>query len=78
MNHLPALNLLERLALWILVRSPRTSLVLVKEHFWPELFYAVDPSDPTVKIITDGVKPSDPPSMILERIFHQPAHGESE
>lgn len=74
--HLPGLNLLERLALRILVRSPRTSLVVVKEHLWPTVFVASDPRDPVAAHVTNGEP--EPLSMQLERIFHQPAYGEEE
>jgi hypothetical protein len=76
MMHLPGLNLLERAALWVLVRSPRTSLVVVKERLWPTVFTAADPSDPVAAYVTDH--DPEPPSMQLERIFHQPAYGEEE
>jgi len=71
MNQLPGLNLLERLALWVLVRSPRTSLVVVKETLWPLVFVAYNQNDPML------AEP-EPPSMQLERIFHQPSYGEDE
>lgn len=74
--HLPGLNLLERLALWVLVRSPRTSLVVVKEHLWPTVFVAADPRDDVACFVTSGEE--EPASMTLERIFHQPAYGEEE
>ena len=73
---LPSLNLIERLALWILVRSHRTSLVVVKERLWPTVFTAADPSDPVAAYVTNN--DTEPPSMQLERIFHQPAYGEEE
>ena len=76
MPFLPGLNLIERLALWILVRSPRTSLVVVKERLWPAVFTAADPSDDLAAYVTNGQ--SEPASMQLERIFHQPAYGEDE
>jgi len=71
MMDLPGLNLLERLALWVLVRSPRTSLVVVKETLWPMVFVACDKTDPML------AEP-EPPSMQLERIYHQPSFGEDE
>ncbi len=74
--HLPGLNLIERLALWILVRSPRTSLVVVKEHLWPAVFVAADPTDDVACYVTQGQQ--EPASMHLERIFHLPAYGEEE
>jgi hypothetical protein len=76
MMHLPGLNLIERLALWILVRSPRTSLVVVKEHLWPTVFVAADPTDDVACYVTNGER--EPASMLLERLYHQPAYGEEE
>jgi len=76
MPYLPSLNLLERLALWVLVRSRRTSLVVVKELHWPALFVAADSRDPVAAHVTSGER--EPASMQLERIFHQPSYGEME
>ena len=73
---LPGLNLIERLALWILCRSPRTSLVIVKEPLWPAVFVACDTRDPTAAYVTSGQ--SEPLSMQLERLYHSPAFGEDE
>lgn len=73
---LPGLTLLERLALWILVRSPRTSLVVVKEKLWPIVFAAADPTDETASYVTNGQ--AEPACMHLERLYHQPAYGEEE
>lgn len=74
MMHLPGLTLLERLALWVLVRSPRTSLVVVKERLWPLVFAAADPTDETAAYVTNGHR--EPESMQLERIYHLPSYGE--
>lgn len=74
--HLPGLSLIERLALRILVRSPRTSLVVVKEHLWPTVFVAANPADPVAAHVTGGQ--SEPASMLLERLYHQPSYGEEE
>ena len=74
--HLPGLNLIERLALRVLVRSPRTSLVVVKEHLWPTVFVAADPRDDVACYVTQGEQ--EPLSMQLERLYHQPAYGEEE
>ena len=71
MMHLPGLNLIERLALRILVKSPRTSLVIVKELGWPGIYVAANTDDPML------AEP-EPPSMKLERIYHQPSAGEVE
>ena len=75
-NRLPGLNLLERLALGILVRSYRTSLVVVKVFGEREMLVAANPYDPVADYVTNG--PDEPASMILERIYHQPAAGEVE
>ena len=75
---LPSLNLIERLALWILVRSRRTSLVMVKEHTNADIFWAVCPADPIAVSIAQEVQDLEPPSMMLERLFHAPAYGELE
>ena len=72
MNQLPGLAWFERLALWILVSSHRTSLVVVKETYWPLVFVACDRSDPML------AEPAEPLSMQFERIYHQPAAGEEE
>jgi hypothetical protein len=76
MFYLPGLSLIERLALRILCRSPRTSLVVVKERHWPAVFVASDPRDPIAAHVTQGEP--EPASMQLERIFHQPSYGEEE
>ena len=78
MMPLPSLNLIERLALWILVRSRRTSLVMVKEHTNADIFWAVCPADPIAVSIAQEVQDLEPPSMMLERLFHAPAYGELE
>lgn len=76
MPKLPGLNLLERLALRILVRSYRTSLVVIKVFGEREMLVAANPCDPVAYYVTDG--DDEPASMILERIYHQPAFGEDE
>ena len=74
MMHLPGLNLLERLALRILVKSPRTSLVIVKEFDWPGVFVAANGDDP---MLAEPAR-QEPPSMQLERLYHAPSYGEEE
>ena len=76
MPSLPGLNLLERWALGILVRSRRTGLVVVKPYGRPCVFVAADATDPVASYVTSG--PDEPASMMLERIYHQPAAGEVE
>jgi len=75
-RYLPGLTWIERLALRILVRSPRTSLVVIKQLNWPAVFVAANSADPIAAHVTGGE--AEPPSMQLERIFHQPAYGEEE
>ena len=76
MPRLPGLNMLERWALSILVRSHRTGLVVVKEYGSARMVVAADQTDPVAAYVTSG--PDEPPSMTLERIFHQPSYGEEE
>jgi hypothetical protein len=76
MPNLPGLNMIERWALGILVRSRRTGLVVVKPYGRASIFVAADATDPIAAYVTDG--PDEPPSMMLERIYHQPAAGEIE
>ena len=76
MPKLPGLNMLERWALGILVRSYRTSLVVVKVYGEREMLVAANPNDPVAHYVTDGE--DEPASMMLERIYHQPSAGELE
>lgn len=76
MHQLPGLNLIERFALRILTRSKRTGLVVVKPYGYPCLYVASDGTDPVAAYVTDS--PAEPASMLLERIYHQPAAGEWE
>lgn len=76
MPQLPGLNMIERWALGILVRSRRTGLVVVKPYGYPCLYVASDGTDPVASYVTNGL--DEPASMTLERIYHQPAAGELE
>jgi hypothetical protein len=76
MTRLPGLNLIERLALRILSRSRNTGLVVVKPYGYGCIYVASDGTDPVAAYVTDG--PDEPASMLLERIYHQPAAGEAE
>jgi hypothetical protein len=75
---LPNLSPLDRIAIWLLAKSPRVSLLVVKDKFWPDVFFAADQTDPVARAIYENSLKQDPPSMVFERIFHQPAHGEDE
>lgn len=76
MRQLPGLNMLERIALRILSRSRNTGLVVVKPYGYGCIYVASDATDPVAAYVTSG--PDEPHSMILERIYHQPAAGELE
>ena len=75
---LPNLSPLDRIAIWLLAKSPRVSLLVVKDKFWPDVFFAADKTDPVARAIYENSLKEDPLSMVFERIFHQPAHGEDE
>ena len=75
---LPNLSPLDRIAIWLLAKSPRVSLLVVKDKFWPDVFFAVDQTDPVARTVFERNMEQDSPSMVFERIFHQPAHGEDE
>jgi len=75
---LPNLSPLDRIAIWLLAKSPRVSLLVVKDKFWPDVFFAADQTDPIARTVLERNIEQDPLSMVFERIFHQPAHGEDE
>jgi len=75
---LPNLSPLDRIAIWLLTKSPRVSLLVVKDKFWPDVFFAADQTDPIARTVLERNIEQDPLSMVFERIFHQPAHGEDE
>ena len=72
LDHLP-LKWFERLAVWILMRSPRVGLLVLKPHSSRMVYVVHDPTDEVS--IGDELEPL---SMQFERIFHQPAYGETE
>ena len=78
MNILPNISTLERLAIWVLHRSPRISLLVVKDRFWPDVLLSADTTDPAAAFVAAGMNEPDPPSMVLERLYHLPAHGEQQ
>ena len=77
---LPNLSPLDRIAIWLLAKSPRVSLLVVKDKFWPDVFFAADQTDPIARTVLERnqEQEQDPLSMVFERIYHQPAHGEDE
>lgn len=77
-SHLPGLSSWERIAVALLVRSRRTSLVVVKEHDTAEMFVAADRSDPIARYIVTSDGDGEPALMLLERLYHAPSYGERE
>lgn len=80
MTNLPVgLSWIERLAVLILTRSRATSLVVVKALNSSQVFVAANTHDPIASFIVGNMEEqADPPSMVLERIYHAPAYGELE
>lgn len=75
---LPSLTLLDRLAIWVLHRSPRVSLLIVKDQFWPDVFFSTNTADPAAAYVAANMNEHDPPGLVLERLYHAPAYGEDE
>ncbi len=66
------LNWIERAALRLLARSPRVGLLVIKPFGSRLTFIAKDMNDPI------ELMDSEPISMQLERLYHQPSFGEDE
>ena len=77
-SSLPGLTFWERLAVALLVRSPRTSLVVVKEHDTSIVFVSADKTDALAAYVVSGLHNPDPACMVLERLYHSPSFGEAE
>ena len=77
-SSLSGLNFWERLAVALLVRSPRTSLVVVKERDTSTVFVSADRTDPLAAYVVSGLNDDEPASMALERLYHSPSFGEAE
>jgi hypothetical protein len=77
-SHLASLSFWERLAVALLVRSPRTSLLVVKERDTSIVFVSADKTDPLAAYVVSGLNEDEPASMILERLYHAPSYGEVE
>ncbi|NDG47498.1 MAG: hypothetical protein EBY30_00150 [Rhodospirillales bacterium] len=73
-----SLSFWERLAVALLVRSPRTSLLVVKERDTSIVFVSADKTDPLAAYVVSGLQEDEPASMILERLYHAPSYGEVE
>ncbi len=78
----PFLRPWEALAVRLLIRSPRVGAITVKEYGVCGTWTVVDISDPTLQgvdedsdvLVLGTSKPAEdePPSMLLERMFHAP------
>ena len=66
------LNWIERAALRLLARSPRVGLLVIKPFGSRLTFIAKDMNDPI------ELMDSEPISMQLDRLYHQPSFGEDE
>jgi hypothetical protein len=79
---LPGLNLLERWALRLLHNSPRVALVVVKPIDTSLVSWSALQDDELAMAMAQDLlhmpEDNEPASMLLERIFHQPAYGERE
>lgn len=77
----PGLNWIERWAAMILHRSPRVSLLAIKNPdldtiHWSYLFsddVAIQAIKHFQKLEVQGLEP---PGMMLERLYHSPSYGE--
>jgi hypothetical protein len=75
----PFLNWLENCAIRFLISSPRVSFLSVKQHGFNQMYVVQDPTDlQVVALMQELSEPMEPLSMQLERLYHEPAYGESE
>lgn len=70
------LTRLERLALWVLHRSPRITFLAIKAMHWDKTVVATSPADPAAMhmraTLLRSEDPPTPASMMLERLYHMP------
>jgi hypothetical protein len=75
----PFLNWLENCAVRLLISSPRVGFVAVKHHSANHMYVVQDATDKQVNaIMQELTEEPEPLSMQLERLYHEPAYGESE
>jgi len=75
----PFLSWLENCAVRFLMSSPRVGFIAVKHHSFNHMYVVQDATDPQVDaIMHELTEPLEPLSMQLERLYHEPAYGESE
>ena len=70
----PFLGWLENCAVRFLISSPRVGFIAVKHHGFNQMYVAQDPTDPQIASVDYEPEPL---SMQLERLYHEPAYGES-
>ena len=68
-----SLPFLERCALWMLQRSRRITLLIVKTDRSPEVDVMANLADPIAADLVSGLRKTDPPVARLERVYQQPA-----
>ena len=75
----PFLTWLENCAMRVLISSPNVSLIVIKQHSTEALYIGRDYSDPAVAAeFGPTYQEPEPASMLLERLYHEPAYGELE
>jgi hypothetical protein len=75
----PFLSWLENCAVRFLLSSPRVGFIAVKHHSFNHMYVVQDATDPQVDaIMQELIEAPEPLSMQLERLYHEPAYGESE
>jgi hypothetical protein len=73
--NVPFLGWLENCAVRFLISSPRVGFIAIKHHSFTQMYVAQDPTDPQIASIDYE---SEPLSMQLERLYHEPSYGELE
>jgi hypothetical protein len=75
----PFLTWLENCAVRFLMSSPRVGFIAVKHHSFNHMYVVQDATDPQVgALMQELTEQPEPLSMQLERLYHEPAYGESE
>ena len=69
---------LENCAVRFLISSPRVGFIAVKHHSHNDMYVVQDATDKQVDAIMQELTEPEPLSMQLERLYHEPAYGESE
>lgn len=80
------LNLIERLAIWILKKSHRIGLLVVKGTHSNSVLYSVHKDDSLACMLARDIQyataaaalTQETHAHVLERIYHQPSYGERE